>query len=47
MESVVDIMKANNIQWAKEWPFDPIVSMSFGIEDKEEKDKEIIESFEE
>ena len=30
MESVNDIMKKNKAQWAKEWPFDPIVD--FGSE---------------
>ena len=27
MESVVDIMRSNNAQWRKEWPFEPVLSL--------------------
>ena len=40
MESVIDIMKSNDAQWRKEWPFDPVVSFSYKTSKKTTDKKE-------
>jgi len=41
MESVIDIMNKNNIQWRKEWPFTPIVDFRYTeVKKKEKKESE-------